>query len=187
MYLSPEPPTVNDAFIGSLPDMSDAVLTERVDLGTHSFLLQVSPVRHFEDYGPEVDVVHAWVLRPDGTPLALRDLAPNASREAAYDQWSFLCDQLTAATALVYGIVPNEGGIANPRLGCWGTRPDLAGPDADDAATALVLGIAVDTTSARRRERHDLFALSVRSAIVATLRRWMAETRPRRTLDPRVN
>jgi hypothetical protein len=176
-----------DAFTANLPDMSDAVLTERLDLGAETFLLQVSPVRRFDDYGPDVDVVHAWALRPDGTPLTLHVLAPNASREAAYNLWSFLCDQLTAAAVLVYGIVPNANGIANPRLGCWGARPDLAGPDADDAATALVIGIAVDTTNARRKGRHDLFALSVRSALVAVLRRWIVETRPRHSVNPRAN
>lgn len=176
-----------DAFTANLPDMSDAVLTERLDLGAETFLLQVSPVRRFDDYGPDVDLLHAWALRPDGSPLTLRDLAPNASREAAYNQWSDLCDQLTAAAVLVYGIIPHANGIENPRLGCWGARPDLAGPDADDGATALVIGIAVDTTNARRKGRDDLFALTVRSALVAALRHWITETGPRHRINPRAN
>jgi len=147
----------------------------------------VSPVRHFEDYGPDYDVVHVWALREDGVPLVLRDISPNASRQAAYNLWSFLCDQLTAAAALAYGITPNEDGIPNPQFGCWGPRPDMAGPDADDGATALVLGVAVDTTEATRPGRHDLFALALRSAVVASLRRWVAETRPLRTVNPRLN
>lgn len=174
-------------FWDSLPDMSDAALTERVDLGRHSFLVQVSPVRQFEDYGPDVDIVHVWALREDGVPLALRDVYPNVSREEAYELWSFLCAQLSAAGQLVYGLPTDPDGPANPHLGCWGTRPDLMGDEPDDAATAVVIGVAVDTTDATRRGRDELFALAVRSAVVASLRRWVAAATPRRVPDPRAN
>jgi hypothetical protein len=178
---------VLDAPFPELPDMSDAVLTERLDLGAQTFLIQVSPVRHFDDYGPEWDVVHVWVLREDGIPLVLRDLHPSATREAAFNLWNFLCEQLSAAAALAYGLPADEGSLTNPQLGCWGPRPDMAGPDADDGATALILGVAVDTEEATRPGRHDLFALALRSAVVAALRRWVTESRPRRAVNPRLN
>jgi hypothetical protein len=178
---------MEEFFWDSLPDMSDAVLTERVDLGRHSFLVQVSPVRQFDDYGPDVDVVHAWALRPDGVPLALRDIYPNAAREEAYELWSFLCEQLGAAGRLVYGVKTDVDGRPTVRLGCWGPRPDLVGDDADDGATALVVGVAVDTRDAQRPGRDELFALTVRSALVATLRRWVSAAQPRRIPDPRAN
>ncbi len=178
---------MDQVFWDSLPDMRDAALTERVDLGRFSFLVQVSPVRQFEDYGPDVDVVHVWALRDDSVPIALRDVHPTASREESYELWSFLCEQLDAAARLAYGLRPDPRGESNPRLGCWGTRPDLLDDDPDDGATALVLGVAVNTTHAERTGREALFALAVRSAVVATLRRWVAAAQPRRPRDPRAN
>lgn len=178
---------MEEYFWDSLPDMSATALTERVDLGRSSFLVQVSPVRRFDDYGPGYDVVHAWALRSDGVPVALRDVYPNVSPEEAFELWSFLCDQLDAAARLVYGLKPASQGVPNPRLGCWGTRPDLIGDDPDDGATAVVVGLAIDTTEASRRGRDDLFALAVRSAIVASLRRWLAAAQPHRSVNPRVN
>lgn len=167
--------------------MSDPVLTEQVDIGGHRFTIQVSPVRHFEDYGPDVDVVHVLGLRPDGVPLALRDIQPNAPRQAAYNLWSFLCEQLSSAAALVYGLQPDSNGAPNPRLGCWGPRADLATAHADDGATALVVGVAVDRRRATRFGGEELLALSIRSAVVVALRRWVEKAAPRRAPDPRAN
>ena len=192
-YSRLDPPTIRagdrleDAFRDSLPDMTESLLSEQVQLGPHTLLIQVSPIRHYDDYGPDVDVVHVWALRPDATILTLRDVRSNASRQAAYDLWSLLCDQLSAAATLVYGLKPNDDGTPNPRLGCWGPRPDLAGTDADDAATALVMGVAVDTRAAAQPARPELLALALRSAVVASLRRWIAEAEPRRTPNPRLN
>jgi len=160
-----------------LPDMEDPALSEHLDLGGQRLTIQVSPIAQYEDYGPGVDVVHAWVLREDGTPLALRDMFWDASSEAAFNLWSFLCEELSAAATLVYGLRPDPDGTPNPRLGCWGPRPDLARPDADDGATALVLGIATDTRHATRVGRQDLLVLSIRSALVVALRRWAQDAR----------
>ncbi|MPZ14146.1 MAG: hypothetical protein GEU73_06925 [Chloroflexi bacterium] len=178
---------MDDAFQASLPNMADAAVTERVQLDARRLLVQVSPVRQFDDYGPNVDVVHVLVRREDGVPVALRDLYPGVSRQEAYDLWSFLCQQLDAAAVLAYGLALNADGAANPRLGCWGPRPDLAEGEPDDAATALVMGIAVDKASASRPGRHELLVLAVRSAVVATLRHWVAAARPARGSSPRAN
>ena len=178
---------MDQAFWQSLPDMSSAELTERVDLGRFAFLVQVSPVQHFEDYGDDVDVIHAWVLREDGVPLALRDINPSISREDAFAQWGFLCDQLNAAISLSYGIRQDQGGGENPMLGCWGPRPDLAKGDPDDAATALVVGVAVDTRDATRANNSKLTTLALRSALVATLRHWVRQATARRIANPRDN
>ena len=176
---------VDDAFRATLPDMSETALTERLSLGGHELLVQVTPPRRFEDYGPKVDVIHAWVIRPDGMPAALRDLYPNASPEATYRMWGFLCEQLSAAAILAYGL-RNDPDEVNPQLGCWGPRPDLAS-FADDGATALVIGLAIDTRKANRPDRAELLALAVRSAMVASLRRWAEEARPARRPNPRLN
>ena len=178
---------MDERFASSLPEMGDAVLNEHLSLDGRRVLIQVSPVRKYEDYGPDFDVVHVWALRDDGVPLALRDIHPHASRQAAYELWTFLCEQLTAAAVVAYGLRENGGGPPNPRLGCWGPRPDLAASDVDDGATVLVMGLAIDTRSAAYPERHNLLALAVRSAVVAALRRWAAEARLKRPPDPRAN
>jgi hypothetical protein len=170
---------VLDNFLENLPDMSTAALSERVDIGRRKILVQVSPVQHFDDYGPDYDVIHVWALTEDGMPLTLRDIRPRASREDAFEEWSFLCDQLVSAATLVYGLRPDpEATQPNPLLGCWGPRPDLAALGPDDGATAMVIGIAVDTRDALRPGRHELFTLAVRSAMVVAIRRWIERAEP---------
>jgi hypothetical protein len=166
-------------FRAPLPDMSEPALSEFVDIDGRNITVEVSPVRQYPDYGPDMDVVHVWALREDGQPLALRDLRPEASREAAYTLWSFLCDQLSAAATLAYEIELDEDSPEpNPRLGCWGPRPDLVNLGDDDGATALILGVAIDTRRARRPGRHRLLILATRSAVVASLRQWAALPAP---------
>lgn len=176
-----------ERFHGSLPDMADAVLSEHASFNGRRVLIQVSPVRKYGDYGPGFDVVHVCAVREDGVPLVLRDIHPHASRQAAYELWSFLCDELAAAAVLAYGLREDDGAPPNPRMGCWGPRPDLAASSVDDGATVLVIGVAIDTRSAAYPERHNLLALAVRSAVVAALRRCAAEARPKRPPDPRAN
>src|SRR5581483_1746950 len=157
---------MDDVFHSSLPDMSHPALTERLDADGQSITIQISNIRQFEDYGPHVDVIHLWALRADGQPIVLRDIWPGAPGEAAFHCWSFLCEQLSAAATLVYGLRPRDDGGPNPRLGCWGPRPDLARPDADDSATAVVIGVAVDTSDALREPNEGLLVVTLRSALV---------------------
>lgn len=162
-------------FQAPLPDMSDPALFEYLDVDGQTITVEVSPIRRHRDYGPDVDIVHVRALREDGVPLALRDLQPNASREAAYSLWGFLCDQLTAAATLAYELEPDAAALEpNPKLGCWGPRPDLVSLGDDDGATALVIGVAIDTRDAFRPRRHRLLILALRSAVVASLKQWSA-------------
>lgn len=160
----------------SADDRAEAALTERIDVGAMSATLQVSPVRQFPDYGPDVDVVQTWLLWDDGRVAALRDVYPNVSRQEAYELWSHLCEQLSNAAALAYGVEVEPG--VNPKLGCWGPRPELseAGID-DDSATALMIGVAVDRRDALRVPNPELFVLAVRSGVVAALCTWDAAAR----------
>lgn len=157
-----------------LPDMKDPAFSERVELDGYTVTVAISPIRRYRDYGPDTDVVHVWAVREDGVTLTFRDLQPEATREAAYTAWSVLCDQLTAAATLAYELEADEDAVEpNPKLGCWGPRPDLAqaGED-DDGATALVIGVAIDTRDALRPRRHRLLTLALRSAVIASLRQW---------------
>ncbi len=143
-------------------------------------------MRQFRDYGPEVDVVQAWVLWQDGGVAALHDIYPAVSRQDAYELWSYLCEQMSNAAALTYGVEVVPG--INPRLGCWGPRPDLVAEGVDDdSATAVMLGVAVDRQGALRVPNPQLFVLAVRSGLVAGLRSWVGAARQRTAPDPSRN
>lgn len=137
-------------------------------------------MRQYEDYGPDFDVVRTWVLSDDGRLLTLRDVHPTVSRQEAYSLWNFLCEQLTTAASIAYGVHTQSD--SNPRLGCWGPRPDLlaAGID-DDSATALMIGVAVEKTEAPRTPRPDLLVLAVRCAVVASLKSWVTAAEAHRS------
>jgi hypothetical protein len=165
---------MDQSFRAPLPDMQESAFSERVELDGYTVTVGISPIRRYRDYGPHTDVVHVWAVRDDGVPLTFRDLQPEATREAAFAAWSFLCEQLTAAATLAYELEIDEDAVEpNPKLGCWGPRPDIAvaGED-DDGATVLVIGVAIDTRDALRPRRHRLLALALRSAVVASLHQW---------------
>lgn len=168
--------TTQASFGPSPEDRTAAALTKQLGLGSQMVTIQVSPVRQYSDYGPDVDVVQAWVLDEDGNLVALRDLYPTVSTQEAYTLWSLLCEQLTTAAAAPYGLRPEPG--INPKLGCWGPRPDLAaaGTD-DDSATALMIGVAVHRGGATQTPDPKLLVLAVHSAMVASLRSWAAAAR----------
>jgi len=152
---------------------TDLALSEQLDLAGQAVTVQVSEVFQDADYGPDVDVVRVRALRGDGEVLTLRDLQPAVSRQDAFRLWSFLCEQLTAAAQLTYGLP--TGDDSNPSLGGWGPRADWVEERIDDdSATALMVGLAIDTEPALRPGRHDLLALALRSAVVVSLREWAA-------------
>lgn len=168
--------TTETEFGPSTDDRAAAALTEHLTVGSRQVILQVSPVSHFSDYGPAVDVVQTWVLGEDDKLLALKDVFPTVSTEEAFALWNVLCEQLTTAAAMPYGLRVEPG--VNPRLGCWGPRPELAaGGTDDDSATALMIGVAVDKARGPRDSDPKLLVLAVRSGMVAALRIWAAAAR----------
>ena len=179
-------PATEPDFGPTAKDREEAALTERVSVGPKSATLQVSPVRQFPDYGPDVDVVQTWVLWDDGKVAALRDVYPNVSRQEAYELWTYLCEQLANSAALAYGLDVVPG--VNPKLGCWGPRPELLdeGVD-DDSATAVMIGVAVDRREAARVPNPELFVLAVRSGLVAGLKSWYEAARSRASASHKRN
>ena len=156
-----------------LPDFTRLALAGTFELGARRCKLQISPIQRFPDYGPDYDVVHLQVLL-DGRPLALADLAPGLPPGRCYQLWSDLCAALQDATVAAYALAPAEDGEPNPRLGCWGPRPDLAAQGESDCYTALVLGLAVDTRAAGQRPSSPLLAQRLAAALLRILRRWEA-------------
>jgi hypothetical protein len=156
-----------------LPNFSRVALSGTFSLGGTECSLQISPIQRFPDYGPDYDVVHLQVLR-DGVPLALADLSPRLEPARCYELWSDLCAALQEATVVVYQLAPPADDQPNPRLGCWGPRSDLVAGAQSDCATALVIGLAVDTRAAVRRPGSAVLAQHLASALLQALRRWEA-------------
>ncbi len=160
-------------YAAPLPDFSRLALSGSFQLAGRSCTLQVSPVQHFADYGPHFDVIHLQVLL-DGQPLALADLNPHLPAARGYQLWSDLCTALQEATVAAYGLEADPDGEPNPRLGCWGPRPDLAIGTDSDCHTALVVGLAVDTRAASRRPPGGVLAQRLAAALLRSLRQWEA-------------
>ena len=154
-----------------LPDFSRVALAGSFALAAHQCTLQISPIRRFADYGPDFDVVHLQVLLDD-RPLALADLRPDLTPAHCYQLWSDLCAALQQATAAAYALAASDDGQPNPRLGCWGPRPDLVAAGESDCHTALVLGLAVDTRLAGQRPTSAALAQRLAAAVLGALRRW---------------
>lgn len=148
-----DPPTSNlrpptPTWAAPLPDFSAAALSRRLRIGGHEFQIQVSPVRRGVEAEADTDVIQLQVLYA-GRPLAPADLGLDGA--ACLNVWSYLCNKLTEAVVDFYAPRPRANGEPNPRLGCWGPRPDLIerGLAETDCGLAAVIGLAVWTVGAR--------------------------------------
>ena len=161
-------------YTAPLPDFTRVALAGTFELKGRPCALQISPIQQFPDYGSDYDVVHLRVLLED-QPLALADLSPRLPPARCYQLWSDLCAALHDATVSAYALEPaEEEAEPNPRLGCWGPRPDLTAQGGSDCATALVLGLAVDTRAAGQRPTSAVLAQQLAAALLRVLRHWEA-------------
>lgn len=156
-----------------LPDFSRLALSGTFTLAGRQWTLQVTPIQRFADYGPDFDVVHLQVLHDD-QPLVLADLKADLEPARCYQLWSDLCAALQEITIAAYALEPDPDGEPNPRLGCWGPRPDLAIGVESDCHTALVIGLAVDTRMAHRHPATGVLAQQLAAALLRALREWEA-------------
>jgi hypothetical protein len=131
-----------------LPDFSAPALSRRLRLGGYAFTIQISEVLRGVDDDPATEVVQLQVLY-QGRPLAPADLGIGA--DACLNVWSYLCNKLTEAVVDFYAPRQRLPGEPNPRLGCWGPRPDLVerGLAETDCGLAVVIGLATWTVGAR--------------------------------------
>jgi hypothetical protein len=154
-----------------LPDLSDPAVDTRLRVGSRVFHILISPVITDVPGEPDTDLVQLMVLL-DGEPLTLRDLGAASARCSTL--WSFLCSKLTEATVDFYDPRPLESGELNPRLGCWGTRPDLldVAPE-DDCSLAIVIGISIWRRGSRPRGSHIDFVRELGATLAEVLAYWV--------------
>lgn len=160
-------------YAAPLPDFSRVALQGSFTLAGRPYTLQISPIRQSPDYGEHFLVVHLQVTH-DGVPLALVDLGGSLSASDCYSLWTDLCGTLQAVVQEAFALDVGEETEPNPRLGCWGARPDLAALGESDCTTALVLGIGVDTRAAGQRPTSAVLAQQLAAAVLRALRRWEA-------------
>jgi hypothetical protein len=169
---TPEPEPESPSWAAPLPDFSAPALSRRLRIGRREFTVQMTPVLRDVDGESETDVVQLQVLY-HGRPLALADLGvPEA---ACLNLWSLLCNKLTEAVVDFYDPRPRFGGEPNPRLGCWGARPDLAegGLSENDCDLAVVIGLATWTAGARPMGTDRDLLERLAEAVVRSLGYWV--------------
>lgn len=169
-------------WVAPLPDLSRPAVNTRLRIGTRTFQILISPVHEEVPDEPDTDLVQLMVLL-DGRPLTLHDLgAPTALCSTL---WSFLCSKLTEAAVDFYDPRPTPGGEVNPRLGCWGTRPDLLDRAAeDDCSLAVVVGISTWRIGARPRGSHTEYVRELGATLAEVLAYWMLRIEQARAGGP---
>ena len=185
-------PVEPGAWAAPLPDFSRAAVRRRLRLGDHTFSIAVSPVQREVPGEPDTHLVQLGVF--DGArgdqPLTAHDLGLGAP-EACANAWAYLANRLTETVVQFYAPRPRETGEPNPRLGCWGPRPDLVplGLGESDCAIAAILGLSVWVPGARPPTDDTTFLEALRDTLVEALAYWVvlaerARPRPRPAAPP---
>ena len=155
-----------------LPDFSAPAVSRRLRIGGYDFQVEVSPVLRGVDGEAETDLVQLRVLH-EGRPLAPVDLGLDGA--ACLNVWSYLCNKLTEAAVDFYAPRQRAVGEPNPRLGCWGARPDLVerGLAETDCGLAVIIGLAVWTVGARPMGRDEEFVERIVEETIRALGYWV--------------
>jgi hypothetical protein len=156
-----------------LPDLSRAALRHRIRIGAHVFRIAISAVQRDVPREPDTDLVQIAVSNGD-RPLTAYDLGLR-SPDACANVWAYLTNRLTETVVQFYAPRPRETGELNPRLGCWGARPDLRrqGLADSDCAIAVVLGLSIWTPGASPPVDDQVFLEAVRDTLVEALGYWV--------------
>jgi hypothetical protein len=162
---------VNAGWVAPLPDLSSPALSSRIRVGRHVFQILVSEVIVDPPSEPDTNLVQLAVLL-DGRPVTLHDLGASTARCSML--WAYLCSKLTELTVDFYDPRPRPDREINPRLGCWGTRPDLFEPAGEsDCTLAIVIGISTWRVGARPRGSHADYVRELGETVAEVLAFWV--------------
>ena len=139
-----------------LPDLSQPAVNQRIRIGAHVFRIAISTVQR--DVPSEPDT-HLGLQSPD----------------ACANVWAFLTNRLNETVVQFYTPRPRPTGEINPRLGCWGPRPDLIEQclAEDDCAIAVVLGLSIWIPGANPPVDDQVFLEAIRDTLVEALSYWV--------------
>jgi hypothetical protein len=169
-------------WVAPLPDLSNPAISNRLRVGSHTFHILVSDVIVDPPGEPDTDLVQLMVLL-DGRPLTLADVGVATARCSTL--WALLCSRLTETTVDFYDPRPRPNQELNPRLGCWGTRPDLrAAEREDDCTLAVVVGISTWRVGARPRGSSADYVRELGETLAEVLDYWVLTAERDRRREP---
>lgn len=156
-----------------LPDLSRTAIRQVVRIGGQKFGIAVSPVQRDVPGEPDTHLVHLRVTVAGQalTPLDVGIRTPDACATA----WAYLTNRLNETVVQFYSPRPRNDGELNPRLGCWGPRPDLLaqGLGESDCAIAVVLGLSIWTPGSLPPVDDVLFLEALRDTLVEAVSYWV--------------
>ena len=157
----------------ALPSFDSAPIRQRLRIGPYTLQVMVSSVQREVPLEHDTHLVHLAALY-DGRPLTPCDLGIK-SPEACANVWAYLTNRLTETVVQFYAPRPRESGEVNPRLGCWGPRPDLVlqGAPQDDCSIAVVVGLSTWVPGASPPADDQVFLEALRDALVEALSYWI--------------
>jgi hypothetical protein len=156
-----------------LPDLSQPAINHRIKIGAHVFRIAISSVQRDVPREPDTHLIQIGILYGD-RPLAASDLGLR-DPDACANVWAYLTNRLTETVVQFYTPSPRPSGDLNPRLGCWGPRPDLIeeGLAESDCAIAAVLGLSIWVPGASPPVDDTLFLEALRDTLVEALSYWV--------------
>jgi hypothetical protein len=156
-----------------LPDFSQAAINHRVRIGAHVFRVVISDVQREVALEPDTHLVQIGIFY-GSRPLTAQDLGLR-SADACANVWAFLTNRLNETVVQFYSPRPRPTGELNPRLGCWGPRPDLveSGDAESDCAIAAVLGLSIWLPGASPPVDDTVFLEALRDTVVECLSYWV--------------
>ena len=156
-----------------LPDLTQPAVNHRIRVGERVFRIAISPVQRDVPSEPDTHLVQIAVFYDERllTPL---DLGLDEA-DACANVWAYLTNRLNETVVQFYAPRPRPSGELNPRLGCWGPRPDLIehGLAGSDCAIAVVLGLSIWLPGADPPVDDQVFLEAIRDTLVETLSYWV--------------
>jgi hypothetical protein len=169
LSLVPEPAD----WAAPLPDLSRAAINHRIRIGAHVFRISISEVQRDVPREPDTHLIQIGIFYGE-QPLTAADLGLRTA-DACANVWAFLTNRLNETVVQFYSPKPRPTGELNPRLGCWGPRPDLveAGLADTDCAIATILGLSIWQVGASPPVDDGVFLEALRDTVVECLSYWV--------------
>ena len=156
-----------------LPDLSKPAINHRIRIGAHVFRIAISGVQRDVPREPDTHLIQIAISYGDRL-LAPSDLGLRTA-DACANVWAYLTNRLNETVVQFYTPSPRPTGELNPRLGCWGPRPDLIedGLAESDCSIAVVLGLSIWVPGASPPVDDELFLEAIRDTLVEALSYWV--------------
>jgi hypothetical protein len=179
--LAGRPPTIlrvafmpeRGSWAAPLPDFSQPAINHRIRIGGDVFRIAISGVQRDVPREPDTHLVQIGIFKGEH-PLVAHDLGLR-SADVCANVWAYLTNRLNETVVQFYTPSPRPSGELNPRLGCWGPRPDLIeeGLAESDCAIAAILGLSIWVPGASPPVDDELFLEALRDTLVEALSYWV--------------